>query len=235
GFIEPIVVGHRVGVSPIALLVSAIFWGWLWGPVGLLLATPISVCLTVGGEFIPALRVFSIMFGAEDPLEGYLSFYNRLLLRDRTGAIAIADRNAESSTMEEMFTDLFIPTLTFAQEELERKRISPANDHFIKDVIRELIIRFGDRNAGTADPMRHIVAVSVAGERLSLGTLMLTQLLRGEGYSVDYFTDLPDQELIAFITEVTPEAVFVSCSNPDHLQAGHGLLQLLATKFLDPT
>ncbi|HWW62282.1 MAG TPA: AI-2E family transporter, partial [Thermoanaerobaculia bacterium] len=83
GFIEPIVVGHRVGVSPIALLIAAIFWGWLWGPVGLLLATPIIVCLTVGGEFIPALRIFSIMFGSEDPLEGYLSYYNRLLLRDR--------------------------------------------------------------------------------------------------------------------------------------------------------
>ncbi len=85
GFIEPIVVGHRVGVSPVAILLAAIFWGWLWGPVGLLLATPITVCLTVGGEFIPALRIFSIMFGSEDPLEGYLSFYNRLLLRDRTG------------------------------------------------------------------------------------------------------------------------------------------------------
>ena len=233
GFVEPIVVGHRVGVSPIALLISAIFWGWLWGPVGLLLATPISVCLTVGGEFIPALRIFSIMFGAEDPLEGYLSFYNRLLLRDRTGAIAIADRHAETDTMEEMFTDLFIPTLTFAQEELDRKRITPAHDHFIKDVIRELIIRFGDRNAGTPDAERHIVAVSVAGERLSLGTLMLTQLLREEGYSIDYFTDLPDQELIAFISEVHPEAVFVSCTNPDHLDAGYLLLQLIAGNFPD--
>jgi predicted PurR-regulated permease PerM len=233
GFVEPIVVGHRVGVSPIALLVSAIFWGWLWGPVGLLLATPISVCLTVGGEFIPALRIFSIMFGAEDPLEGYLSFYNRLLLRDRTGAIAIADRHAETDTMEEMFTDLFIPTLTFAQEELDRKRITPAHDHFIKDVIRELIIRFGDRNAATPDAERHIVAVSVAGERLSLGTLMLTQLLREEAFSIDYFTDLPDQELIAFVNEVRPEAVFVSCTNPDHLDAGYLLLQLIAGNFPD--
>ena len=233
GFVEPIVIGHRVGVSPVALLVSAIFWGWLWGPVGLLLATPISVCLTVAGEFIPALRIFSIMFGAEDPLEGYLSFYNRLLVRDRTGAIAIADRHAEADTMEEMFTDLFIPTLTFAQEELERKRITPANDHFIKDVIRELIIRFGDRNAGPADPTRHIVAVSVAGERLSLGTLMLTQLLREDGYSTDYFTDLPDSELLAFITEVQPEAVFVSCTNPDHLEIGYSLLQLIAGSFPD--
>jgi predicted PurR-regulated permease PerM/methanogenic corrinoid protein MtbC1 len=233
GFIEPVLIGHRVGVSPIALLVSAIFWGWLWGPVGLLLATPISVCLTVGGEFIPALRIFSIMFGAEDPLEGYLSFYNRLLLRDRTGAIAIADRHAETDTMEEMFSDLFIPTLTFAQEELERKRITTAHDHFIKDVVRELIIRFGDRNAGTPDPEKHIVAVSVAGERLSLGTLMLTQLLRSEGYSIDYFTDLPDEELIAFLGEVKPEAVFVSCTNPDHIEPGYGLIQLIAANFPD--
>jgi methylmalonyl-CoA mutase cobalamin-binding subunit len=207
----------------------------LWGPVGLLLATPISVCLTVGGEFIPALRVFSIMFGAEDPLEGYLSFYNRLLLRDRTGAIAIADRHAESDTMEEMFSDLFIPTLTFAQEELDKKRITSANDHFIKDVIRELIIRYGDRNAGVPDPERHIVAVSVSGERLSLGTLMLTQLLREEGFSIDYFTDLPDAELLSFISEVMPEAVFVSCTNAEHLQTGQGLLQLLAATFFELT
>jgi predicted PurR-regulated permease PerM/methylmalonyl-CoA mutase cobalamin-binding subunit len=233
GFIEPMVVGHRVGVSPIALLVAAIFWGWLWGPVGLLLATPITVCLTVCGEFIPALRMFTIMFGTEDPLEGYLSFYNRLLVRDRAGAIGIADRQAEDSTMEEMFSDLFIPTLTFAQEELERRRITPANDHFIKDVIRELIVRYGDRNASTPDPERHIVAVSVAGERLSLGTLMLTQLLRTESFSVDYFTDLPKEELVAFIGEVRPEAVFVSCANVDHLESGYALIQILNANFPD--
>jgi len=154
-------------------------------------------------------------------------------VRDRTGAIAIADRQAEESTMEEMFSDLFIPTLTFAQEELDRRRISPAHDHFIKDVVRELIVRYGDRNAVTPDPERHIVAVSVAGERLSLGTLMLTQLLRTESYSVDYFTDLPNEELVAFISEVKPEAVFVSCANFDHLDAGYDLLQLLSANFPD--
>ena len=175
------------------------------------------------------------MFGSEDPLEGYLSFYNRLLMRDRTGAIAIADRYAEAAKMEEIFNDLFIPTLTFAQEELDRKRITQAHDHFIKDVVRELIIRFGDRNSGTPDPERHLVAVSVAGERLTLGTLMLTQLLRSEGYSVDYFTDLPEQELVAFIHEVKPEAVFVSCANLDHLEQGLMLLQLLAANFPELT
>ena len=60
---------------------------------------------------------------------------------------------------------------------------------------------------------------------------MLTQLLRSEGYSVDYFTDLPDQELLAFISEVRPEAVFVSCSNASHLTPGYALVQLIASTF----
>jgi len=228
GFVEPLIVGHRVGVSPIALLISAIFWGWLWGPVGLLLATPITVCLNVAGEFIPAMRVFSILFGTEDPLEDYLSFYNRLLSRDRGGAIAIADRYAEEASMEATFTDLLIPTLTFSSDEVREKKISTANDHFIKDIVREVIVRLGDRSAEVGDSIRHIVAVSVAGERLSLGTLMLSQLLRSEGYSVDYFTDLSDEELLAFIREVEPEAVFVSCSNPEHLPQGYTRISLVA-------
>jgi predicted PurR-regulated permease PerM len=228
GFIEPLVVGHRVGVSPIALLLAAIFWSWLWGPVGLLMATPITVCLTVAGEFIPALRVFSIMFGTEAPLEGYLSFYNRLLSRDRAGASAIADRYAEEHSMEATFNDLFIPTLTFAAEELERTRITRVHDHFIKDVIRELIIRLGDRAAEVTDAAPMAVAVSVAGERLSLGTLMLTQLLREHGFAVDYFTDLHPEEVLSYLHEVGPSVVFVSCSNGDHLPAAYEVLSLLS-------
>lgn len=233
GFIEPMVIGHRVGVSPIALLLATIFWGWLWGPVGLLLATPITVCLTVAGEFIPALRAFSILFGKETPLEDYLSFYNRLLSRSRSAATSIADSYAEENSMEATFTDLFIPTLSFANEELGRRRITSANDHFIKDVVRELIVRLGDRNAQVDATTRHIVGVSVAGERLSLGTLMLTQLLRSEGFTADYFTDLTDDELLSFLAEVHPEALFVSCSNPDHLEAGYVRLAKVAAAFPD--
>jgi len=233
GFVEPLVVGHRVGISPIALLISAIFWGWLWGPVGLLLATPITVCLNVAGEFIPAMRVFSILFGTETPLEDYLSFYNRLLSRDRTGAIAIADRYAEEASIEATFTDLLIPTLTFAVDEMRRGKIVKVNEHFIKDIVREVVVRLGDLHAEAGDEERHIVAVSVANERLSLGTLMLSQLLRADGYSVDYFIDLSNEELLAFIREVQPEALFVSCSNREHVQAGYERLSLAARTFPD--
>jgi predicted PurR-regulated permease PerM/methylmalonyl-CoA mutase cobalamin-binding subunit len=228
GFIEPLVVGHRVGVSPIAILLAAIFWSWLWGPVGLLLATPITVCLTVAGEFIPALRAFSIMFGSEAPLEGYLSFYNRLLTRDRSGAIAIADRYAEEHSMEATYNDLFVPTLSFSAEELERNRITRVHDHFIKDVTRELIIRLGDRNAEVSDTSPRVVAVPMTGERLSLGTLMLTQLLREQGYGVDYLTDLTPHEVESYVRDIRPEAIFASCSKAEHLEQGLQLLTLLS-------
>jgi predicted PurR-regulated permease PerM len=61
--VEPFWIGHGVGISPIALLVSAIFWGWLWGPVGLILATPFTVCLKVAGDYVPSLNFLSILLG----------------------------------------------------------------------------------------------------------------------------------------------------------------------------
>jgi predicted PurR-regulated permease PerM len=233
GFIEPLVVGHRVGLSPVAILVAAIFWGWLWGPVGLLLAVPITVCLTVGGEFIPALRPFSILFGREAPLEGYLTFYNRLLSRDRAGAAAIADRFAEDSSMERTFSELFVPALAFANEECERERITAAQDHFIKDHIRELIGRLGDRNATGSEGSQRIVATSVGGERISLGTLMLAQLIRAEGWSFDFFTDLGVDQLIIYLREADPDAIFITCSHRKRLQEGYAMLGAIRKEFPD--
>jgi predicted PurR-regulated permease PerM len=61
--VEPFWIGYGVGISPIALLVSAIFWGWLWGPVGLILATPFTVCLKVAGDYVPSLNFLSILLG----------------------------------------------------------------------------------------------------------------------------------------------------------------------------
>jgi len=231
GFIEPMVIGHRVGVSPIALLVSAIFWGWLWGPVGLLLATPIAVCMTVAGEFIPALRPFSILFGSSADLDDYLSFYNRLITRDRTGAMAIADRYAEEDSMEATFAELFVPTLTFASEEMGRGRVTTVHDHFIKDVIRESIIRLGDHNAAVGEPWQRIVAISVAGQRVSLGTLMLTQIARSEGFLVDYFTELPVEELLQYLGDSQPVALLVSCSSNSALDEGCRVLSIIRNAY----
>lgn len=232
GLVEPAVVGHRVGVSPIALLLAAIFWGWLWGPVGLLLATPITVVLTASGEFIPGLRIFTILFADEAPLENYLSFYNRLLLRDRVGAWRLAERYAEQQSMQDAFVDLFIPTLAFSTDEMQRRRITRAQDNFIKDTIRELIIRIGDRWADNADGSgRRFVASGTNAQRLSFSMLMLSQLLRSQGDSVDNVSDVTGEELGDYVDEVVPVALLLSCTRPADLEAGLRTVQYIRERF----
>jgi predicted PurR-regulated permease PerM len=233
GFVEPALIGHRVGVSPVALLVATILWAWLWGPVGLLLATPITVCLTVAGEFVPAMRIFSILLGTEASLEDYLSFYHRLLVRDRVGAAALADRFAEEHSMQKTFEELFVPALSFASEELQQKRITRAHDHFIKDTIREVTTRIGDRNAARQPDAGRVVAISIAGERVSLGTFMLAQLVREEGHPLDVFTDLEPDEVSEFINDVEPDGLLVSCSNDKNLEGGLEFLNRMRREYPD--
>ncbi|HEU5162371.1 MAG TPA: cobalamin B12-binding domain-containing protein, partial [Thermoanaerobaculia bacterium] len=149
------------------------------------------------------------------------------------GAAALADRFAEETSMERTFSELFMPALAFANEECERQRITAAQDHFIKDHIRELINRLGDRNSTAAEGAPRIVATSVGGERISLGTLMLAQLVRMEGWAFDFFTDLGIDQLVPYLREANPDAIFVSCSHSKRLDAGYAVLTELRREFPD--
>src|SRR5438874_7539975 len=75
-FIEPWVYGANTGVSPIALIISAVFWTWLWGPVGLVLSTPLTVCLAVIGRHVPRLEFLSILLSEDQPLAPHEEFYH---------------------------------------------------------------------------------------------------------------------------------------------------------------
>jgi predicted PurR-regulated permease PerM len=87
--VEPLLFGHHTGVSPIALLVSAAFWTWLWGPLGLVLSTPITVCLVVMGQHVPRLRHLALLLGAGTALPPAVRYYQRLLAGDRAGAAGV--------------------------------------------------------------------------------------------------------------------------------------------------
>src|SRR5262249_56635496 len=79
--VEPVLFGHSTGLSPVALLVVAVFWAWLWGPIGLLLATPLTVCLVVLGRYVSGLRVFDGMLVDEPGLDPPVRFTQRPLAR----------------------------------------------------------------------------------------------------------------------------------------------------------
>lgn len=89
--LEPLVYGHSTGLTPVAIIIAATFWTWLWGPVGLLLSTPLTVCLGVVGRHIPGLQFLDIMIGDEPPLTPAQSFYQRALAGDVDEAVDQAE------------------------------------------------------------------------------------------------------------------------------------------------
>jgi len=115
--IEPWFYGHRTGVSPLAVIVSAMFWTWLWGPMGLIIATPLTVCLVVIGHHVPSLRLFPILFGDQPVLADSARLYDRLL----AGRIVEFTEAATTSTSKRYLADYYdktaIPALALAQSD----------------------------------------------------------------------------------------------------------------------
>ncbi|MEG4320007.1 AI-2E family transporter, partial [Microcoleus sp. Aus8_D3] len=115
--IEPWFYGQRTGVSPLAVIVSAMFWTWLWGPMGLIIATPLTVCLVVIGHHVPSLRVFPILFGDKPVLADSARLYDRLL----TGRSFEFTEAATSSTAKHYLADYYdktaLPALALAQSD----------------------------------------------------------------------------------------------------------------------
>jgi hypothetical protein len=112
-FIEPLVFGRRTGVSAFALLISALFWIWVWGPVGLLLSTPLTVCIAVLGRNVRSLRFLAVIFAEEPALTPHIRFYQRLLALD-------VDAERSSSRMQDAGADIVVTNVKDAVEAIER-------------------------------------------------------------------------------------------------------------------
>jgi predicted PurR-regulated permease PerM len=120
--VEPWLYGASVGLSPFAVILSAIFWGWLWGPVGLVLATPLTVCVVVMGRQIPGLETISILLSDSVPLHPFERLYERLLARDPESAQALIAELSEEEAPTALWDGTWIPALRL----LERDRRSGA-------------------------------------------------------------------------------------------------------------
>lgn len=113
--IEPWFFGQRTGVSPLAVIVSAMFWTWLWGPMGLIIATPLTVCLVVIGHHVPSMRLFPIMLGDEPGLAGSARLYDRLLAGQRFAFTEAATSSTDTLYLAEYYDQTAIPALVLAQ------------------------------------------------------------------------------------------------------------------------
>ena len=148
--IEPLLFGQSIGVSEVALLLAAAFWAFLWGPIGLVLSGPLTVCLVVMGRYIPQLEFFSVLLGDEPALEPHVAYYQRLLARDQDEAEGLVRTHAKTAPAEQVFDDLLVPSLNYVKRDHERELLSDEDDEFVLRVTREIIEDLGERQATQA-------------------------------------------------------------------------------------
>ena len=109
--IEPWFYGSSTGVSAVAVILAAVFWGWLWGPVGLLLSTPLTVCLVVLGRYVPRFKIFATLFSDEVEIKPSIRFYQRLLAGDEYRARDILKQRIQQRDFDSGCDEVLIPAL----------------------------------------------------------------------------------------------------------------------------
>jgi predicted PurR-regulated permease PerM len=137
--IEPMVYGHQTGISPIAVVVSATFWTWLWGPVGLLLATPLTVCLVVLGRHVERLEFLDVLLGDAPPLTPVESFYQRLLAGDSSEVAEQAEEFIKERPLAEYYDEVALEALLMAQADIRRGALDDERQARIRETIGELV------------------------------------------------------------------------------------------------
>jgi len=127
------------GVSNVTLLTAVAFWTWLWGPMGLLMATPLTVCLVVLGKHVPRLEFLSTLMAEAPARAPDISYYLRLLARDPSEASDIIDRHIKAQPPETVYDALLLPALNYAERDRLENRLSADEENVVVDATRELM------------------------------------------------------------------------------------------------
>jgi hypothetical protein len=146
---EPWLYGASTGLSPVAVLLAVIFWSWLWGGVGLLLAIPLTVCLVVAGRHLSQFEFFTILLGKEPALSAPERFYQRLLAGDSEEALALVQSHAADELMI-IYDRIVVPALHLAERDRHGGRLEPELEESIMRSAREIVEALGAQQAQDA-------------------------------------------------------------------------------------
>ena len=142
--VEPWLYGHKTGISPIAVVISATFWWWMWGTVGLVLSTPLTVCLLVLGRHVERLAFLDVIFGDAPALTPVENFYQRMLAGDESEVVDQAEQFLKTNSLVNYYDEVALPALLMAQVDLRRGVLDEQRQRRIKETIEEVIEDLSD-------------------------------------------------------------------------------------------
>ncbi len=217
--VEPIVIGTKTGVSSLALLISAMFWTWLWGPVGLLLSTPLTVCLTAIGKHVSGLEFLSVVLGDEPPLEPPVTFYQRLLAGDDAEAASIFEHELGLAPRAEAFDRIVVPTLVRARRDQLRGNISLAEEQLVTEAVRSIVRHSAEiprraEQPADAVPARRMLSVPARNPADDVALEMLSQVLDGGWVLERVSTATLASEVLAAAGRNAPDVLCIAAVPP---------------------
>lgn len=229
--IEIVLYRAGTGISNLALLVAAVFWTWLWGPIGLFLSTPLTACILVIGRYVPSLRLLSTLLGSEPVLKPASQFYQRMLSMDRDEMDDRAHTFVERRSLLEFFSEVLVPALLLAEEDRHRGALAEVRQRFILSSVRELIEDLDRTHPFPITPKEEpsrwassarVIVVPAGDDADELVGLMLATVLRRRGADASVApVALSPAELEQTVREAKPDIVIVSALPPHALsQAG---------------
>jgi hypothetical protein len=142
-FIEPLLYGRSTGLSPISVVISAIFWGWLWGPIGLIISTPITLCLVVLGRHVEQLAFLQILLGDRPALTKSETFYQRVLGGDTDDLQEQAEEALKEIGLSAYYDEVAMPGLELAARDLARGVLTEVQQQRIVETISALVAEIG--------------------------------------------------------------------------------------------
>jgi predicted PurR-regulated permease PerM len=250
--VEPLLYGANTGISPLAILVTTVFWTILWGPAGLILSTPLTVCAGVLGRYFPQLAFLHILLGDEPALEPAAAFYQRLLALDHPEAHNVAVLFLKDHSLVDLYDSVFTPALAMAERDRHEGSLDHDREQFIFLNCSEMIAEFSDYRSVPATPLNgdsvaplgplievqprpvfagRILCVPASDEADSITASMLAQLLEQRGHMT---ISLPVEGVMSVLQALTPrsdDVICISALPPFALARSKALSRELRTRF----
>ncbi|HKS53856.1 MAG TPA: AI-2E family transporter [Steroidobacteraceae bacterium] len=212
-FIEPLVFGRRTGVSAFALLVSALFWIWVWGPIGLLLSTPLTVCFAVLGRNVRQLRFLAVIFAEEPALTPHVRFYQRLLARDEDEATKLVERKREELGNVDVIETVLMPALLLLSQHRAQNEVTEEDALFILDVMNEIVQRMAPVDESL--PVAPVIGLAARAPEDQMALELMRAAVGSRALTLIPL-DLSADEALAEAIELRPMAVFIGAISPSH-------------------
>lgn len=251
--VEPLLYSRNTGISALAILVAAIFWAALWGPIGLLLSTPLTVCIVAMGRYVPQLEFLNVLFGDKKNAASDVQLYQTLSAGDLQSSQELVDEYLKERPIRELYDSVLMPVLVLAERDradgwFEGQRRSRLFRE-MRTIVEDLSIRYPKNKTNEASPTeissddqilpyRHpgappviVSCIPVRDEGDEIACVMLAHLLKLAGYIAREVALGTQREMLDEVAEHEGQVIYISALPPFAVSSIRRLYKRIRARF----